>query len=374
MPLVQILKFEFLGNSVLNWSIALLAFLATFTVLPLLKSYVGSRRSKRVKAGHVLPTAFELVTELIARTGRLFLWIVAVYIGSRFLELNPRAERILSFLVIVISWLQVGIWLVAAVRFTLERRNHRDDGRDAVSSGSLTIVMFVTNLLVWAVVVLLALSNLGVDITALVAGLGIGGIAIALAVQTVLGDLLASLAIAFDKPFRVGDTLGIDDYTGTVEDIGIKSTRLRSVSGEQLIISNADILKSRVRNLGRMPEQRALFTLNVDYETSSELLRRVPALIEEAVKSQPRTRFTYCVLKNFGVTGLEFETIYYVLQPKDYARTLGEVNQQIVLKLAQAGVRFSYAARMALQPLRQPDRAGNGEEQKSMPQPADGVS
>jgi small-conductance mechanosensitive channel len=349
---MELLKLEFFHNTALEWSLAALAFLATFTVLPLLKGYVGARRRKWHESGRGLPVALDVVTKLISRTSRLFLWTAAVYIGTRFLTLPLHLHRALEILVVITCWLQVGMWVVAVIRDALERRQQKEEAHDAVAAGSLTIIMFVAHLIVWSVVVLLALSNLGINITALVAGLGVGGIAIALAVQTVLGDLLASLAIALDKPFRIGDTLGIDDYTGKVEDIGVKSTRLRSVTGEQLIISNADILKSRVRNLGRMPEQRALLTLVIDYETPRIKFTRIPFLVEEAVKSQPETRFTHCVLKNFGATGLEFEAIYYVLQPKHYAQILNAVNQTMLEKLVSAGIRFAYPTRTPFQPER----------------------
>ena len=153
-------------------------------------------------------------------------------------------------------WLQVGLWATTALRFFLERRQQRAGLNDAAAASTVNVLMFVGQILIWAVFVLLALDNLGVNITALVAGLGVGGIAIALAVQTILGDVFGSLSIAFDKPFVVGDMLRIDDIEGTVEHIGIKSTRLRSITGEQVILANADVLKARVRNLGRMPERR----------------------------------------------------------------------------------------------------------------------
>src|SRR5690606_21444885 len=139
---LHLLDLEVLNNTVLQWGLALLAFLATFTVLPLLKSYVTVRRRKRLEAGHALPAVLDAIVEVIHRTSRIVLWIAALYIGTRFLDLDPRAEKVLSFLVIVVSWLQVGIWLVAAIRFALERRRQRDGTPDAVASGSMTIIMF----------------------------------------------------------------------------------------------------------------------------------------------------------------------------------------------------------------------------------------
>ena len=165
-------------------------------------------------------------------------------------------------------------------------------------------MLFALRLIIWIVVALLALENLGINVGPLIAGLGVGGIAIALAVQTILGDLFASLSIALDKPFVIGDSLRIDTFEGVVEQIGIKSTRLRSVTGEQIIISNADLLKSRVRNLGRASEWRALFTLPLAYDTPAALIEQVPALVAAAVATYAGTRFVYCLLKQLGESAL----------------------------------------------------------------------
>ena len=158
----------------------------------------------------------------------------------------------------------------------------------------------------------LALANLNVEIGPLLAGLGIGGIAVALAVQTVLGDLLASLSIALDKPFAVGDALQIDTFNGTVENIGVKSTRLRSLSGEQIVMSNADILRSRVRNFGRMRERRVVMALNVSYDTPPDTLRAIPIAVREVVAAQPNTRFDRCHFMTYAESALQFELVFVV--------------------------------------------------------------
>jgi small-conductance mechanosensitive channel len=220
---------------------------------------------------------------------------------------------------------------------------------EARQSGSMSVLLFVARVAIFALAVLLALDNLGVNITALVAGLGIGGIAIALAVQTVLGDLLASLSITLDKPFRVGDLLRLDDIEGTVEFIGVRSTRLRSVTGEQVIIANADLLKSRVRNLGRMPERRALFQLGVAYETPPEKLAAVSEIVQRAVESVAGTRFEYCALRHFGEHALGFEVVYFV-PDWDNARLRfveinDAVNRAIHAAFVAAGIAFAYPTR-----------------------------
>jgi len=190
--------------------------------------------------------------------------------------------------------------------------------------------MFATGLL-WLAVFLLTLDNLGYDVTALIAGLGVGGVAVALAVQNILGDLFASLSILVDKPFVIGDFLIIDDYMGSVEHVGLKTTRIRSLSGEQLIFSNSDLLKSRLRNYGRMYERRVAFTIGVTYETPREKLKLIPGILQTAIEAQEKTRFDRSHFAKYGDFALNFETVYYVLGP-DYNLYM-DIQQAINLQL-----------------------------------------
>lgn len=239
---------------------------------------------------------------------------------------------------------------MAAARLAIDRRAHRAGGPDPALAGSLDIIMFIAGLIVWAMAFLLALDNLGIQIKPLLAGLGIGGIAVALAVQTVLGDLLASMSIALDKPFTIGDALQVDDIAGTVEHIGVKSTRVRSVSGEQVIISNADILKSRVRNNGRMRERRTAFLLNVTYGTPLEQLREIPAAVREIVELQPKARFDRCHLMTFADWALRYEVVFFMTVPDyaAYADTQQAINFAIVERFKTMGVEFAFPTRPSL--------------------------
>jgi len=245
---------------------------------------------------------------------------------------------------------QAAIWATTALRYYIRHRAGLDEWGDPGERNPFGVLMFVGQVLIWSVFGLLALDNLGVNITALVAGLGVGGIAIALSVQTVLGDLFASLSIALDKPFVVGDALRIDDVEGTVETIGIKSTRLRSITGEQVIISNADVLKSRVRNLGRMPERRVSFRLRVAYENDSDDLAKVQQIVEAAVKAQPDARFVSCLLMDLGVYALEFEVVYFIanLGNLNIPRTTDAVNRTIFEQFAGEGILFAYPTQRQL--------------------------
>jgi len=336
----EIGEITFLGNTLTHWVVALAIFLVTFTVLPIIKGYISARRRKWIQSNTELPAAIQIITLLIDRTKRLFLWTLAVYLASQQLELPPRVERAFDVVMVLSFWLQVGLWGMTAVRFAINRRSER---ANEALKGSIEIVMFVAGLLLWGMVFLLALDNLGVEIKPLLAGLGIGGIAVALAVQNVLGDLLASMSIALDKPFVAGEFIAVDDFMGTVEHIGVKSTRLRSLSGEQIYMSNADILKSRIRNQTRKWEQRIVFTVGVSYDTPADLVRQVPPLVRSIIESQEKTRFDRCHFMNLADAALQFETVYFVTVSdfNTYADIQQEINLAILQKFRDLGIPFA---------------------------------
>jgi small-conductance mechanosensitive channel len=292
----------------------------------------------------------EVPLEVLSRTTTLFFVVLAVFTGLQTLTTSASTARVLTSALTIALFFQAGVWASAAASGWLERRRQRSISTDRAAVGSLGIIGFVARVLIWTFVALLTLENVGVDVTALVAGLGIGGIAVALAVQNILGDLFASLSITLDKPFVVGDFLIVGDVLGSVEHIGIKSTRLRSLSGEQIVISNADLLGSRVRNYGRMMERRVVFQTRVTYETPIEQLERIPKLIREIVESIDGTRFDRSHLAIHSPGSIDFETVYYVLSP-DYNRYM-DIQQTINLRLhrefAKSGIEFAYPTQKLL--------------------------
>ncbi|MEO8315769.1 MAG: mechanosensitive ion channel family protein [Pseudomonadota bacterium] len=338
------------GNSLQKWGLALLVFVATFLVVPFISGRIKARQQKWTQVTH--RPSLELLALLASRTNRLVLLSAALFFVERLLEWPgywpkewpDRIDGIFNVIIVAGVAVQLAIWSSTALRFLIERHYAKTGKDDAGVRASVGVLMFIVQLLVWAVFLLLALSNLGVDITALVAGMGVGGIAIALAVQTILGDLFGSMSIALDKPFVEGDSLRIDDIEGTVEKIGIKSTRLRSVTGEQIILSNADVLKSRVRNLGRMPEKRVVARLRVAFDTDAALLAQVQPLVKKVVDAAKSTRFISCLLMEIGEYALEFEAVYFIENKGDrlIPRTTDAVNRGIVQAFADAGIRFAY--------------------------------
>jgi small-conductance mechanosensitive channel len=341
--LQQLLRQALAANSTSAWLFGALAFLSTYALFLLVRAVL--RRQRKRHSARAAPFALALISYLIERTSRVVLWIAALYVAEQVLTLPKRVDRIFDIAIIVGIWLQIGIWSAAAARFGLQRQQAR--AGDPRLAGTINILLFVLHLIIWAVVALLTLENVGVSVGPLLAGLGIGGIAIALAVQTVLGDLLASLSIALDKPFVVGDSLRIDTFEGTVEQIGIKSTRLRSTTGEQIILSNADLLKSRVRNLGRASERRGMFTMAVAYDTPADKLDQVPNLVSDAVASYDGTRFVYCLLKELGEAGLIFEVCFFVENRpgRDVNYALDQINRQILGAFARLGIQFAHPVR-----------------------------
>jgi len=348
LRLQDILHFEFLGNPILNWGYSLVTFLVTLTVLPIIRGFIAARRRSWTALDKVkVHTAIELATLLVERTSRVFLFAVALFLASRHLVFPPRLETVVEIVIVCLFWLQVGLWGMASVRFGIDVRRARNAELDSMLTGSLDVILFCAGLIIWAMVMLLALDNLGVQIKPLLAGLGIGGIAVALAVQTVLSDVLASVSIALDKPFGVGDSLTIDTFQGTVEHIGVKSTRLRSLSGEQIILANADIIKARVRNFGRMGDRRALFQFGVNYDTPTDVLAKIPGEIRKIVEAQANTRFDRCHLLTYGDTALQYELVYFMTNPDFavYADTQQAINLALLDRLRELKVQLAAPTR-----------------------------
>ena len=319
------------GNPVDDWFWALALGLLTFAVLLFLRRRLKART--KGFTGLELPRGLRLLLTLLRMTQVFPLLALSLAVGSKYLELNAHAERLTSGVIWIMLALQLGVWASAAVRFYLDEHSLRSGDRN--SQTIVTLVQFVANLAIWSLVLLLVLDNLGFQVKALVAGLGIGGIAVALAVQNILGDLLASVSIALDEPFGVGDALTLDSgYSVTVEAIGIKSTRLRSVTGEQIVVANAELVKTRIRNFGRLAARRSVFRLVVSPATPAAKLAEVPGLVCEAVERAPMARFERAHLMALGLNGPDFE-VSFVVDGADYAAFL-DAQQVIHLAIAAA--------------------------------------
>jgi len=342
MNSIDWLDYEVLGNSLLMWSSGIGTFVVVWLILGVARRLVIGRLRSSGQSDEFI--ALQVTEHVAAQTKRWFLLLVALFMGSRFLVWSPAAELLLTRVAILGLLLQMGIWAVAALSKIVQNRRQDQLAEDPGAVAAVDMLGFIMRVGIWALVLLLALDNLGVNITALVAGLGVGGIAIALAAQNILSDLFASLSIVLDKPFVVGDFIIIDDYLGSVERVGIKTTRVRSLSGEQLIFSNNDLLSGRIRNYGRMYERRVVFSLGVTYQTPVEHLRQIPEIIRDAIQLQDSTRFDRAHFQKHGDFALVFEAVYYVLSPEYnvYMDTQQAVNLLIHERFAQEGIEFAY--------------------------------
>jgi small-conductance mechanosensitive channel len=329
------------GNSIADWAVAGFVAVSAWLGLSIVRRLIVAR-SKRAKVS-ARPTPVRLIFHLLAHIKQFLIVALAVYVGQEDLVFPPKVQHIVDTVVVMALLLQLGLSAVRALKFYLQLKE-LERGPDRGFTGSLDIVNFVAQMLIWSLLCLVALENLGINITALLAGLGVGGVAGAHARQNRLGALFASLSIALDKPFVVGDRLVIDAFAGVVERIGIKTTRMRSDAGEQIILSNADILKSRVRNYGRAPEQRALATIRVPYGTAPETLHAIPRLMEGIVREQPTARFDRCHLRGLESAWLEFELSFFVQQPKinSLLDLQQAVNFRIIDEFHRLGVAFAY--------------------------------
>lgn len=282
--------------------------------------------------------------------GSTNLWLLlpaAIYAGASMLELVPRLSRVIMLAAMTGFLLQAGLWASRIAGDWIQARDRHRAGSDGAALMALSLLGFAARVAIWTLVLLVVLDQLGFNITALVAGLGIGGVAIALALQNVLGDLFASLSIVLDRPFVVGDFIIVDSFMGTVERVGVKSTRVRSLSGEMLVFSNSDLLKSRIRNYQQMLERRVVFSLSVAYETPPGKVREIPAMLREAVEAQARTRFDRAHFKAYADSSLEFEVVYYVLDPDFnlYMDVQQAINLHVLERFGREGIAFAYPTR-----------------------------
>jgi small-conductance mechanosensitive channel len=330
------------GNTAQRWLAAVGVALAVAIVLRLVKSVLARRIGKIAeKTDQNWPT---FVRGLLDRTRAWFLLVVGLYCGSRVLDLPEDKAPIVQSIAIVVLLLQAALWGNALLNFYVIHYSRQRLATDAASATTVSVLGFLAKLALWAIVVLTALSNLGIDVTALVAGLGIGGIAVALAAQNVLGDLFASLAIMLDRPFVLGDFIAVDGFQGTVLDIGIKTTRLRSLSGEELVFSNSDLLKSRLRNYKRMTERRVLFTVGVTYDTPRDKVARIAPLLREIVERQSPVRFDRAHFQSLGDSALLFEVVYFALTANysEYMDIQQAINLAILDEFASQEIEIAY--------------------------------
>jgi small-conductance mechanosensitive channel len=307
--------FSFLNNSLEDWALALAVTLLCGAAMLFLRRTVlrrvaaTSRRAADKKVD-------DFLAAMLSRTYLLFIVVFAAYFGSTMLDLSAKRELFVARIAVAALLLQLAIWGDVGLRAWRDQyRSGNGDNGDRRASSS--VLCFMLRLGLWTIVTLMVLDNFGINITTLVASLGVGGIAVALAVQNILGDLFASLSIMLDKPFEIGDFIIVGEVLGSVEHIGLKTTRLRGLGGEQVVFSNGDLLKSRIHNHKRMETRRVAFILRVAYGISEEQLCRVPRIIREIISAKPNIDFERAHFFRWSEWSLDFEVVYHFRSP-DY--------------------------------------------------------
>lgn len=281
----------------------------------------------------------------IVRTIRPHVYtLIALYAALRFLFLPAAGNRLINVLfLILITWEAVQI-VQRLIGFAITRQLAKTDEEKRKHAPVIRNINFLVKLALWAMALLLILQNLGIDVTSLIAGLGIGGLAIALAAQNILGDLFSSFSIYFDKPFEIDDFIQIGDDSGTVKAVGLKTTRVETLQGEELVVSNKELTSTRIRNFGKMKRRRVVVTLGLEYDTPNERMRKVADWLRHVVDEAPHAEFDRAHFKEFSSSSLDVELVYYVTSA-DYAvhmDTLQSVNMGIKEKFEAEGVGMAY--------------------------------
>lgn len=336
------------GAPVKQWLLATAVLAVTYLALVLIRRVLARRLE--VLAARTETDWDDLLVEFVRRTRPYFIAAIAIYAATRVIAPPREVSRVLGALAVIVVLLQAGVWGNGIIGFGAEHYIRKRSSTDTGTRTTIRAVGYAARFMLWGLLVVTALQNFGINVTALVTGLGIGGIAIALAVQNILGDLFAALAIVLDKPFVVGDAVQVDNVNGTIEHVGLKTTRIRSVNGEQVIIANADLLRSRIQNHERRLDRRVLFNLDVAYDTAPEKIERIPAMVKAIVEKHSPVRFGRCHFLAWTDSALRFEVVFHVLDAdyERYADIQHAVNIEILRRFATEKIEFALPARAVI--------------------------
>lgn len=342
----ELFVFEDRGFTVAPLLYALLAYASMLSALLYIRRTLRKRLVKFLakRAGANNAALRDAGLTFINGASTLVMVVVSIWPTLQFLPLSETMRTALTTVIYLSLLYQTALYATNWMERTLNRHKMQRMKEDPSSVSAYGVMSFFARIAIWTVLVLFALHSFDVDITAAVATLGVGGIAVAFALQSILADILSSVAILLDKPFAVGDFVKVGEQAGEVESIGLKTTRIKSLSGEQIVMSNTDLLGSRVHNFKRMQERRAVFQIGVTYQTTPEQLEAIPTVLREAVEANELTRFDRAHFASFGDSALIFECVYYVLS-NDY-KIFMDIQQAVNLQLMRAftamGIEFAY--------------------------------
>lgn len=321
-------------------------FVLVLLALLLIKAVVARQLRRLASVGRLQFLGY--AEQMVTATRLPFMMGVSLLAGVSQLELTPQQTQWLQYAWIVVLVSQVALWANRMISVAVDHAFERSKETDPSGATHLMVAGLVARILLWSIALLVTLDNLGFNITTLMASLGIGGIAVALATQNILGDVFSSVSIALDKPFVIGDFIVVDSYVGTVEYVGLKTTRIRSLGGEQIVFSNTELLKNRIRNYKRMQERRIQFEFGIAYETPTEQVEAIPGIVKEIVGEHAEgARFDRAHFKSYGDSALNFEVVYQVLTP-DYGQYMDiqqSINLALLRRFREMNVSFAYPTR-----------------------------
>ena len=341
--LLEMMDSQFLGSSAQDYLVSAAVFLGVLVGLPIAKAII--LRHLKAISQRTANDFDDLLHDLLRRiVGQLVYLSAALYCAALFLTLPDNLSRLLQGLLVIVLTVKIAQVLQGLTAYGVRKWAEHVTKDDPTGAAMVKNMDWLARLVLWTATLLFILDNLGINVTAFVASVGIGGIAIALAAQSVLGDVFSGFAILVDKPFQVGDFIIVGDLLGTVEHVGFKTTRILSLFGEQLIFSNSDLTSSRIRNYGRMRERRVQFSVGVIYQTSVENVKAIPPMIKQIIEEHQRVRFDRAHFKSFGDFALIYEFVFWVLTP-DYNAFMDlqqSINFRIVEEFRKTGIEFAY--------------------------------
>lgn len=330
-----------LNNSIENYLLALLFILAVVFIIKVFDKFLLARMDLFIdRFSHSFSV---LLKKIIKKRIYPLLYFLAIYLASNELRTSTQIDNFVNLFLMILTVIFVVLASLDIITYSLKKywsKKRRSEEQQKV----LSISLFIIKIVIWIIAFLFILDNLNIQITGLVTGLGIGGVAIAFAAQNILTDLFNYFTIFFDKPFDIGDFIITGDYRGTIEHIGVKTTRIRSLSGEQLIISNTDLVNSRINNYKRMKQRRINFSFGLTYDSSLEKLKKVPGIVEEIIKSIDKTEFDRAHFAEYAASSLLFQVVYYV-KDSDYKVYMGiqeQINFLLKERIEELGLSFAF--------------------------------
>ena len=341
----ELLKQEFWGNLIQDYLIAF----GVFVVFLLVFKFFEKKVLKKVEkwARKTKTDIDDEIVKIVEKMPHIFYLYFSFYIAIKFLSINTTVSKVIDGILIILLIYWAAKVASDLIEYGFRKLAAKKGAKEKEKTTTYFALAFIAKIILWSTGLLLILSNLGVNISALVASLGIGGIAIALALQNVLGDIFSSFSLYFDKPFEIGDFIVLGDHKGTVKKIGLKTTRIQALQGEEIVVSNNELTSARVQNFKKMQKRRIDFGFGVTYDTPPAKLKKIPKMVKEVITKVKLADFDRAHFKKFGDSSLDFEVVYYAntADYNKYMDTQQKINLDIVSAFEKEKIEMAFPTR-----------------------------